>query len=76
MISNNDIKYRKYFAQPLFELWLLVLFLRRQLLYNIVRILPRQRHILRMTTPGKYLALSIREMDRRKRQSLANCNRN
>lgn len=43
------------------------------LLHNIIPILPRKRHILRMTPPRHQLILRIHKLDTRVRQRLANC---
>lgn len=50
----------------------LLLLLRRKLLNNVIRILPRQRHILSMASSCKHLTLTVAKVDRRIRQRLAN----
>ena len=42
---------------------LLVTLLRRQLFYNIVRVFPRQRHILGMTASGKDFTRAVTKVD-------------
>jgi len=47
--------------------------LRRQLLDDIIRIFPRQRHVLCVTPPCEHFTLTIGEIDRREGEGLADC---